>query len=68
MDNKYALGSTKVATEIHRSGAYNTHICKYCQYESLLLSQTMHDHCCPQCGRWQEDIPIGYSTGRSSDY
>jgi len=28
----------------------------------------MHDHRCDDCGEWQQDVPQGYSTGRSSDY
>lgn len=72
MDNKYGLGSVKVATEHHeqhhKPSHYQKHICKYCQHESLVLSQTMHDHRCTACGNWQHDVPAGYSTGRSSDY
>lgn len=72
MDNKYGLGSTKVAIEHHahqhKSHHYHTHVCKYCQHKSLMLSQTMHDHRCTACGNWQHDVPAGYSTGRSSDY
>jgi len=72
MDNKYGLGSAKVATEHHehhhKSAKYTLHRCKFCQHEDLMLSQTMHDHRCIKCGNWQNDVPAGYSTGRSSDY
>jgi hypothetical protein len=72
MDNKYGLGSTKVATEHHElhhhSDAESRIICKFCQSENVTLSPTMHDHKCSDCGEWQLDIPQGYSTGRSSDY
>lgn len=69
MDNKYGLGSTRVATEHHdthhKVGAL---ACKYCGSLDLSLSQTMQDHLCNECGEWQNDVPQGYSTGRSSDY
>lgn len=72
MDNKYGLGSTKVATEHHEthhktplSHAAN---CKFCGASTLVLCLTMHDHRCTECGEWQLDVPQGYSTGRSSHY
>jgi hypothetical protein len=72
MDNKYGLGSAKVAKEHHETHHKVTihHVphCKFCHHCDLVLCQTMHDHCCANCGKWQNDIPIGYSTGRSSDY
>lgn len=72
MDNKYGLGSTKVATEQHETHQKTpvTHDvkCKFCGSQDLTLSPTMHDHLCNACGQWQNDIPAGYSTGRSSDY
>ncbi|HZV98788.1 MAG TPA: hypothetical protein VFF74_07345 [Methylophilaceae bacterium] len=72
MDNKYGLGSTKVAQEHHETHA-KTHAkseltCRFCGHAELTLSPTMHDHRCNHCGEWQNDIPMGYSTGRSSDY
>ena len=72
MDNKYGLGSTKVATEHHEShekkvASHATH-CKFCLKTNLVFSPTMHDHRCADCDEWQNDIPQGYSTGRSSDY
>ncbi|HOY69623.1 MAG TPA: hypothetical protein PL131_01910 [Methylotenera sp.] len=72
MDNKYGLGSTKVATEHHETHhktpvLHATH-CKFCGASSLVLSPTMHDHRCTECGEWQLDVPHGYSTGRSSHY
>lgn len=72
MDNKYGLGSTKVATEHHethhKSPAGQTTQCKFCGSHDLTLSPTMHDHLCNACGEWQNDVPQGYSTGRSSHY
>lgn len=72
MDNKYGLGSNKVATEHHETHHKSTEIhptaCKFCGSDNLILSPTMHDHRCSDCGEWQNDIPQGYSTGRSSDY
>ncbi|MGB2831401.1 MAG: hypothetical protein WBC07_00485 [Methylotenera sp.] len=72
MDNKYGLGSTKVATEHHETHhkPHVTHAvhCKFCGSANLVLSPTMHDHRCTDCGEWQTDIPQGYSTGRSSNF
>jgi hypothetical protein len=77
MDNKYGLGSAKVATERvtpesqslrHKTPQTQILICKFCQSNSLYLCSTMQDHRCNSCGEWQQDIPQGYSTGRSSDY
>jgi hypothetical protein len=72
MDNKYGLGSTKVATEHHethrKTPDSHTVKCKFCGSSDLILSPTMHDHRCNACGEWQNDVPQGYSTGRSSDY
>lgn len=72
MDNKYGLGSSKVATEHHETH-HKTHDakhphCKFCGHHHLVLSPTMQDHHCGQCGEWQNDIPQGYSTGRSSEF
>lgn len=72
MDNKYGLGSAKVATVHHE--AHHTdeslHVteCFACGSNRLSLSSTMNDYVCAECGEWQNDIPQGYSTGRSSDY
>jgi len=72
MDNKYGLGSSKVATQHHRLhhkvAAEDVPHCKACNSVHLVLSPSMHDHCCADCGAWQHDVPAGYSTGRSSDY
>ena len=72
MDNKYGLGSNKVATEHHETHhkPSDTHptACKFCGSSNLILSPSLHDHHCSNCGEWQNDIPQGYSTGRSSDY
>ncbi|EUJ11731.1 hypothetical protein Meth11DRAFT_2577 [Methylophilaceae bacterium 11] len=72
MDNKYGLGSTKVATEQHtlhhKSESSTQAVCKFCNSTHLVFSPTMHDHRCDDCGEWQQDVPQGYSTGRSSDY
>jgi hypothetical protein len=72
MDNKYGLGSTKVATEHHETHHKTPEIhepkCKFCGSSDIVLSPSMHDHLCNACGEWQNDVPQGYSTGRSSDY
>lgn len=72
MDNKYGLGGTKVASEHHetrhKTVVQHAQYCKFCNSTHLVLSPTMHDHRCADCGEWQNDIPQGYSTGRSSDY
>lgn len=72
MDNKYGLGSAKVATEHHathhKSHPSHTSQCRFCGHAQLIFSPTMQDHSCAECGRWQNDIPQGYSTGRSSNY
>lgn len=72
MENKYGLGSTKVAQEHHDANHKTPTIhpvqCKFCSGNNLALSPTMHDHLCNDCGEWQNDVPQGYSTGRSSDY
>lgn len=72
MDNKYGLGGVKVAKEHHDANHKEKEIhpteCKFCGSKELALSPTMHDHICNACGEWQNDVPQGYSTGRSSDY
>lgn len=72
MDNKYGLGSSKVATEHHemhhKFPDHHALACKYCGSTHLILSQSMNDHRCSDCGEWQNDISQDYSTGRSSDY
>ncbi len=72
MDNKYGLGSAKVATVHHDAHHKETVLhateCKFCGSNQLAISTTMQDHLCNACGEWQNDVPQGYSTGRSSDY
>jgi hypothetical protein len=72
MDNKYGLGSTKVATEHHqatlKSSTKPVPVCRYCGDSHLVLCQTMKDHRCETCGEWQNDTPMGYSTGHISDH
>ncbi len=72
MDNKYGLGGAKVATghhEVHhKTPKNNAEKCKFCGCEQLVLCLTMHDHRCAECDEWQNDIPQGYSTGRSNDF
>ncbi len=72
MDNKYGLGSAKVAHVHHdarRSGSNAPAVtCHYCGSERLILCPTMNDHFCKDCGEYQGDVPAGYSTGRSADY
>jgi hypothetical protein len=71
MDNKYGLGSAKAAHEHHdaklKSGKSEI-TCRFCSSDHLTLCLTMHDHRCEDCGQWQNDLPMGYSTGRSADY
>lgn len=71
MDNKYGLGSTRVAQEHHethfKSSVKSTQVCRACGYDHLTLCKTMQDHRCDRCGEWQNDAS-GYSTGRSADY
>lgn len=71
MDNKYGLGSTRVAQEHHethaKSSVKSTHVCRACGHDQLTLCKTMQDHRCDCCGEWQNDA-YGYSTGRSADY
>ncbi len=66
MDNKYGLGSSKVAVELH-SKKENMK-CRACKSPQLHFCPTMQDHQCEKCGEWQNDIPHNYSTGRSTDY
>ncbi len=71
MDNKYGLGGIKVAIghhETHHKTMAHVLQCRFCGSSHLILSPTLHDHSCADCGQWQNDIPSGYSTGRSSDY
>ncbi len=71
MDNKYALGSTKVAAEHHETvhkSAVESRICKFCKSTRLVLCPTMHDHKCSECGEWQQNVEKSYATGRSSEY
>lgn len=71
MDNKYGLGSAKVATAHHETKhpvSPSPTSCNYCGSAQLTLCPTMNDHYCKDCGQYQSDLPVGYSTGRSSDY
>ncbi len=72
MDNKYGLGSSRVAHEHHDAVHKQTHAptasCKHCGHTGLSLCHTMHDHRCNQCGEWQNDIAAGYSLGRFTNY
>lgn len=69
MDNKYGLGSAKVATEHHETHhkpmARHACPCKHCGGPRLVSCPTVHDHRCEDCGELQCDIPKGYSSGRS---
>lgn len=70
MDNKYGLGSTRVAQEhngTHAKSEQPAQVCRFCGHDKLTLCQTMQDHRCNNCGEWQNDA-FGYSTGRSADY
>lgn len=72
MENKYGLGSARVAHEHHdaklKAESNPELICRFCGGSHLTLCLTMHDHRCESCGKWQNDLPMGYSTGRSADY
>lgn len=72
MDNKYGLGSSKVAhvrhDAKHPTSGTAEHTCRHCGNSPLVLCTTMDDHFCPACGQYQSDLPAGYSTGRSADY
>lgn len=71
MDNKYALGGTKVAHEHHDAKLKSTHPpphCRFCMSVQLIYNATLDDHLCDECGQYQEDMPKGYSSGRSSNY
>lgn len=72
MDNKYGLGSAKVA-HVHHDSKHPTPsahamACHYCGSSQLILCPTLNDHFCKDCGEYQSDVPLGYSTGRSADY
>jgi hypothetical protein len=66
MDNKYGLGSSKVAVKLHKKKENMK--CRTCKSTQLHFCPTMQDHQCAKCGEWQNDIPHNYSTGRSADY
>ncbi|MEY3028481.1 MAG: hypothetical protein RIQ77_564 [Pseudomonadota bacterium] len=66
VDNKYGLGSSKVANEINKK--HKDTACKFCDHKQLRFCPTMEDHQCEKCNRWQNDLPDNYATGRSSDY
>jgi hypothetical protein len=70
MENKYGLGSTKVAQKQHDAKVKATSVkaCKFCGHGSLTLCPTLSDHYCEKCGKYQDDLPTGYSTGRSADF
>lgn len=76
MDNKYGLGSRRLATEHHHqthkdaSKAVSHHplVCRACMGSNLRLCPSMQDHQCNDCGEWQMDLPTGYAIGRHSDY
>ena len=71
MDNKYGLGSTKVAHAHHDAVKSALHVpatCRFCGSAHISLCPTMNDHFCNDCGEYQGDVPAGYSTGRYVDY
>lgn len=71
MDNKYALGSTKVATEHHETVHKSSHpaqTCKFCDVAELVFCPTMQDYKCSHCDEWQMNAGKSYALGRSSDY
>jgi ribosomal protein L32 len=72
MDNKYGLGSAKVAHAHHESKLKSSHLparaCSNCGHDRLILCPTMNDHYCEKCGQYQNDVPMDYSSGHSADY
>ena len=72
MDNKYGLGSAKVATvhhdHHHKPAPISAAVCQFCNSANLILCPTLNDHYCKECGQYQNDPPAGYSTGHSHDY
>ena len=57
MDNKYGLGSNKVATEHHEKHPKTAApLCKFCGATTLHYSPTLHDHQCEACNEWQMDV------------
>ena len=65
MDNKYGLGSNKVAHEHHETShkpAADMR-CRFCGSHALALCSTMHDHRCERCGQWQNDVPRAIRPG-----
>jgi len=72
MDNKYGLGSAKVAHAHHEAKHKHTplmtRICAHCGHDHLTLCPTMNDHYCAKCGQYQNDVPLDYSSGHSADY
>jgi hypothetical protein len=72
MDNKYGLGGAKVATAhhqtCHKQDSTQALACRFCHSVTLMLCPTLDDHYCKECGQYQSDVPLGYSTGHSADY
>ncbi len=72
MDNKYGLGSAKVATAHHEThhkpSSTQSMACRFCNSSNLIFCPTLEDHYCKECGEYQSDLPAGYSTGHSADY
>ncbi len=72
MDNKYGLGSAKVATahhqHHHKTASSTSASCRFCNASTLILCPTLNDHYCKECGEYQNDLPADYSSGHSADY
>ena len=72
MDNKYGLGSAKAASvhheAKHKSSGATDMACLHCGSDHLILCPTLNDHYCKDCGKYQGDLPMDYSTGHSPDY
>ncbi len=64
MGNKYGLGSSKVAVELHKKNMKSSN----CESSELHFCPIMQDHQCEKYGECQNDIPNNYSTGCSTDY
>lgn len=72
MDNKYGLGSAKVAhahhEATHKPMSSTPTICVHCGHVELSWCPTLNDHFCDGCGQYQEDVPAGYATGHNANY
>lgn len=57
-----------MGTIIEAHGALHGHPCLFCGHSHLTLCPTLGDHYCEKCGKYQEEAPEGYATGRPASY